>query len=168
MRFSQTQITKHSHRQKYSYCIRVYEQHQFPLTILNEKVSSILFLFRCCMSKRVWNISNFCYTRQTVKITSPTSPAVPAAPGVLLCTRSAICCSDSLRISNTYVGRYPSGQHVTTIRLKKPNTKQNKIEQTQKRQMVDALFNVENTFSTVILHKLHQIVYRDATIQEKV
>lgn len=37
MCFSQTQITKHSHRQKYSYCIRVYEQHQFPLTILNEK-----------------------------------------------------------------------------------------------------------------------------------
>ena len=56
MCFSQTQITKHSRRQKYSYCIRVYEQHQFPLTILNEKVSSILFLFRCCMSRRVWNI----------------------------------------------------------------------------------------------------------------
>ena len=131
MCFSQTQITKHSHRQKYSYCIRVYEQHQFPLTILNEKVSSILFLFRCCMSRRVLNIFKLLLHKAN-KIISPTSPAVPAAPGVLLCTRSAICCSDSPRISNTYVGRYPSGQHVTTIRLKK-NPTQSKTKSNKRR-----------------------------------
>ena len=128
MCFSQTQITKHSRRQKFSYCIRVYEQHQFPLTILNEKWLRFSSYSDVACQREFGIFSNFCYTRQTVKITSPTSPAVPAAPGVLLCTRSAICCSDSRRISNTYVGRYPSGQHVTTIRLKKT---QHKAKQNQ-------------------------------------